>query len=162
MVVNMPWTTSNFEKLVALAKKRLQKEFPIEFKVTISLTNREEMTQEVLEELKEEGYSIERIELLRKRFIPNIVGKYFKKENEILILSEEGENEDTIIHEYLHEIQICEPNKEGIVDYITYKLTGNKNYIDQYTLDNWREIEKTNGFKKIKELLLTVGDCEEF
>lgn len=162
MVVNMPWITSNFEEQVAQAKKRLRKEFPLDFKASISLTNKEEMTLRVLENLNEDGYSVEKIEILRKRFVPTIVGKYFKKENEILILSEEGENEDTIIHEYLHEIQICEPNREGIVDYITFKLTGNMNYIDQYTLDNWQELEKIHGFKKIKERLLSVGDCEEF
>ena len=162
MVVNLPWTTPNFEELVALAKKRLQKEFLLEFKSAISLTNREEMTQMILEDLKEGGYSIEKIELLRKRFVPNIIGKYFKKGNEILILSEKGENQDIIIHEYLHEIQICESNREGIADYITYKLTGNRNYIDQYTLNNWQELEKVHGFKMIKERLLTAGDCEEF
>ena len=162
MVVSMPWTTPDFEAHVAIAKKRLQKEFPIDFKASISLTNKEELTRRILEDLRDRGYSVEQIEFLKERFVPNIVGKYFKKENEILVLSEEGLNEDTIIHEYLHEIQNCEPNREGIVNYITYKITGKKNYIDQYTLDNWKELEKVNGFKKIKERLVTTGDCEEF
>ena len=158
----MPWTTPELEKLSEKAKKLLKKEFSREVTATIFLTNREEMTQRVIDELEEEGCTKENIRILSKLFIPNLVGKYFRRTNEILVVTGIGENVETILHEYLHAIQKCEPNREGIVDYITYKITGNNNYIDTYDLKDWEEIERANTYKKIKNRLVREGDCEEF
>lgn len=158
----MPWTSPEFEKLVEKAKNRLRKELPVEYKATIYLTNNEEMTQRVKEELKEDGFTKEEIKELEITSFPGIIGKYFKKEDEILVLTGIGENEDTIMHEFIHSIQKCEPNREGIADYLTYKITGNTKYIDPYDLNDWNDIERANGLKKIKERLFKEGDCEEF
>ena len=158
----MGWITPEFEELVEVAKKKIKKELSIEPKAQIHLTDKEGLIKRFIEELEEKKIPEEEIQLFRKKYITRTIGKYFSKEDEILILSEEGEDLETIIHEFLHSIQKCRPNREGIVDYLTFKITGTKKYIEPYELENWLEIEKTNGYKKIKERLLTQGDCEEF
>ena len=59
-------------------------------------------------------------------------------------------------------IQICEPNREGIVNYPTYKITENSHYINPGLLSDWQEIEDMISYTKIKERLLHQGVCENF
>ena len=67
-----------------------------------------------------------------------------------------------MFHELLHSIQQCDPNREGIVDYLTWYYIKDSTMIDPYTLEDWREIKRTVGLSQIQQRLLTAGDCEEF
>lgn len=94
--------------------------------------------------------------------ITDLDGIYLKDTHEIWLVQGRGENFTTLLHEMLHSIQKCESNRENIVDYLVYKLTGQKDSILPEILTEWIEIEKSNGFKSIKQRLLLEGDCEEF
>lgn len=95
--------------------------------------------------------------------ILDLDGIYLKDIHEIwLVQGRGGENFTTLLHEMLHSIQKCVPNRENIVDYLVYKLTGQKNSILPEILTEWIEIEKSIGLKNIKKRLLSEGDCEDF
>lgn len=158
----MPWISSDSRILAEKAKTIIQREFSVPLECEIFLTNSSELEIAIIDELRELKYSKKAIEKIKKHYLERIVGKYFKNRHEIWVLVDTGENIDTLVHEFLHSIQVCDENREGIVDFITFRLTGNKKYIDTYDLANWLEIEGTNGFRVIKKRLLTKGDCEEF
>lgn len=158
----MPWTSPELLKFSEKANFFINREFSVEIRAQLFIVTKEEMTHDIIEELKLDGYNHNSISILEEIFIPKVIGKYFKRSHEIWIIQKKGENLDTVIHEYLHSIQKCSPNREGIVDYITYKITGNQVYIDPYDLKDWREIEKTYSYKEIKVRLLSEGDCEHF
>ncbi len=69
---------------------------------------------------------------------------------------------ETLIHECLHSIQECEPHRENIVKYLTYRLTQNPKVIEPLLLAEWKEIEQQEGIESIKRRLITQGDCEDF
>ncbi|MHA1944846.1 MAG: hypothetical protein ACXAC6_01190 [Candidatus Hodarchaeales archaeon] len=96
------------------------------------------------------------------QLIPYINGIYLKEAHEIWIVEGKGENISTLLHEMLHSIQECDPNRENITDYLVYKLTGLQNDILPEILAEWVEIEKSFGFKRIKRRFITNGDCEDF
>ena len=120
------------------------------------------MSQAVLEELEVHNYSTQMIEHIKEVYLHDVIGKYFSQKNEIWLLDGKGVNIEVLTHELLHSIQRCKPNRENIVDYITYKLTGLTNQILDDILQEWNEIEKSIGFKVIVKQLLIEKDCEEF
>jgi hypothetical protein len=142
--------------------KLIFKEFSLTTTVKFFICTREELINETIEKLKEENYLKTEIEYAKNYLLPKINEKYFPKLYQIWLVDVEGINLDLIIHEALHSIQKCEENQEAIVDYITYKLTGNKLYINDYVLLDWQEIEKTFSWKKIKRRLVLEGNCEDF
>ena len=91
-----------------------------------------------------------------------IYGKYFAGTNEIWVVEKIGENIDVLIHEMIHSIQVCKPNREGIVDYLTFKFTKNESWINSKIIEDWRKIEKMVGLQAIKEKIVKNEDCEEF
>jgi hypothetical protein len=82
--------------------------------------------------------------------------------HEIWLVQGRGENFPTLLHEMLHSIQKCTPNRENIVDFLVYKLTGQRDSILPEILADWIEIEKSIGLKNVKQRLISEGDCEEF
>lgn len=161
----MPWTTKELEKIAKEAKSLVAKEFKIlssKLDNPIFIASKEELQQAILDELKQLHYSNHAIQKIQERFLPFVIGKYFKLTNEIWLLHGKEDNIYTIVHELLHSIQRCEPNREGIVDFLTYKITGSSQYIDHFELADWLEIEKTTSYAKIKMRLIGEGDCEDF
>lgn len=143
-------------------QKLLTKEFRTTITTNFFICTREELIRETIEELKEDNYAKTEIEYAERYLLPKILGKYFSKTHQIWLVDIVGINLDLVIHEAIHSIQRCEENKEDIVDYITYKLTGNDFYINEYVLTDWKEIEKTFTWEKIKRRLLSIGNCEDF
>ncbi len=94
--------------------------------------------------------------------IPDLDGIYLKDTHEIWIVQGRGENFQTVLHEMLHSIQNCTPNRENIVDFLVYTLVGLNDSILPEVLTEWNEIEKSVGLKSIQTRLLSKGDCEEF
>ena len=117
-----------------------------------------EMIEKIEKEIKREEFKGE-----IKKYLPRfIIGKYYAGENVIWLVEGKEVNLPALIHELLHSIQKCTPNRENIVDFLVYKMLDNENSIDQKVLKEWNEIEKTFGFKVIKERLLSERDCEDF
>lgn len=145
----MPWTTDRLESLISEARTLLLREFPDNFSASIYICSQAEMIDKTKEEMRE----------TLARFV---IGKYFAKENMIWLVEGNGVNLPTLIHELLHSIQKCSPHREQIVEYIVYKLLEHSCSIDQALLRDWEEIETSVGFDKIKERLLSEGDCEDY
>ena len=158
----MPWISQEFDKLVQESKSLVKKEFPdITFDWPVFIASKDEMDIAIIKELKDLNYSKRQIEDVVNYFLPYLIGKYFAQTNEIWVLQMKGENLDTIVHELLHSIQKCKPHRESIVNYLTFKITGEKNYINDNLRKDWEEIEKNTSYQRIKNKLLSEGDCEE-
>lgn len=160
----MVWKTPKLDRLMAKAKLLVAKKFNMstsELNVPIFIADKEELYQALLYESQHLDYTKEEIRAIRQS-LHLVIGKYFRFKKEIWVLVGKGINVDTIIHEIIHSIQECRPNREGIVYYITYKITGNLKHINPFELKDWQEIEKTTSYSKIKQRLLTAGDCEDF
>ena len=161
----MPWQTQKLNEMVSTAKSLVAKSFnyPVsDLKTQIYIAQKDELITEIISELKILNYSKESITKIKNHYLSFVVGKFFRFTNEIWLLHNKGENIDTIVHEFLHSIQKCKPNREGIVDYLTYKITGNLKYINFYDLSDWQEIEKSVSFQKIQKRLISDGDCQDF
>lgn len=161
----MSWTTRELEKRVLEAKSSITKEFNIlipKIDCPIFITQSDELHQAILDELNQLNYSKDAIMKLEGFILPFVVGKYFKFKHQIWLLNGKESDIDIIIHELLHSIQLCEPNREGIVNYLTYKITRNLEYINPNLLSDWQEIEEMVSYNKIQEQLLHKGDCEDF
>ncbi|MFV2016352.1 MAG: hypothetical protein ACC656_13045 [Candidatus Heimdallarchaeota archaeon] len=161
----MPWLNSDFKNMVSKAKLMISTELniPLENLITpVFTTTLGEIAQAVLVVLQHKNYGEAQIDYIESQLLPNVVGKYFSLKREIWVLQDKGENIETIVHELLHSVQKCSPNREGIVDYITFKITGVSSFMSSYHLANWQEIERTDSFEAIKDRLSNKGDCEDF
>ena len=156
----MPWEDENYNTTIAKAKGLIQKHFDIYSDVKVYFCTLDEVTNAVVDELTHRSIDPLKIEKIRLFVLPDLLGKYFNKLSAIWLI-DGRQSYAVLIHELLHSIQLCDPNHEKITDYITYKLTRDKLAIDSTTLKEWREIEKTYGFKRIKKRYILVGDCEE-
>ena len=157
----MPWLSNDFSLIVSRAKKLIEKEFGVKTKTKPYLCNKEEIIVQTKKELSKFDLSKENYIKLVESVLPSLMGKFFKDMDEIWIIEEETNNFPLIVHELLHSIQICSPQREGIVDYITYKLTGSRTCIDPYIKEDWKELERIHGFFLIKKQLLRKGNCED-
>ena len=90
-----------------------------------------------------------------------VAGKYFSQDDTIWLVQGKGVDLPTLVHEFLHSIQVCRPHRENIVEYLVYKLLKDCTLIDERKLNEWREIEKQVGWKGIKQRLVLEGDCED-
>lgn len=158
----MPWQPESLNKLIEEAKNLIIKYFKVEVATEVYLCSRDEMSKAVLEELKKNNRSDKTIDHIKKIYLKRIIGKYFAEKNEIWLLEGIGDTIEVLVHELMHSIQKCTPNREKIVDYLTYKLTSLKNQIPEETLREWTDIEKTYSFKVIVNQLLEEKDCEDF
>lgn len=96
------------------------------------------------------------------QFIPNVIGKYFRLQDEIYLLHREGDNLTTLVHGLLHSIHQCSPNRENIVSYLTYRITQDASALNPHLQKEWEEIERDVGFKQIISKLVRAGDCEDY
>ncbi len=154
----MPWINDNLDLLILKAREILLKEFDNNFTAQIYVCSQSEMIERIKTEIRREENKAWFIENLATY----VIGKYFASDNTIWLVEGEGENLPTIIHELLHSIQKCSPHRENIVEFLVYKLFDNAALINQRLLKDWIEIERIFGYKKIKERLLSEGDCEDF
>ena len=129
----MPWLPENFIETISEAKERISNNFEVIPSASVFLCSFDEFSNAVLEELKDRNFSKEQIETIKRIYLNQIIGKYFYKTNEVWLLEGKGDNLETLVHELLHSIQKCEPNREKIVDYLTYKLTGLSTQITEST-----------------------------
>ncbi len=161
----MTWTSRELEVMVDKAKRVVARELNISYsdlKCPVYLASREELDNAIIDELRQLHYLENDIQRIIRYYLPFVIGKYFQLSKQIWVLYGKGDNMDTIIHELLHSIQSCEPNREGIVNYLTYKISGNLEFINEYVLEDWQEIERISSYLAIKNRLITEGDCEDF
>lgn len=158
----MPWTTAGLNALANEAKTLVRTYYPNEeLTAVVMVATAEEIIEESIVEKKKEGRSeseIRRIQRLRSL----IDGKYFKYRHEIWVVRGKGERLGTLVHEFLHSIQKCSPNRERIVEYLTYKLTEDPQELLLARMEEWLEIERSIGLRSIINQLLKERDCEEF
>lgn len=156
----MVWQDDSLQNLVQEAKELLRTLFSNDFTTEIYICSFDELQSAITTELKGTMPDREFSQIMRSLNYTD--GRYFKKKNQIWLVNDRGVNVDTIIHELLHTIQICSPHREGIVYYITYKITHNDSHIKKFMLQDWIEIEKTYSFKLIIQQLFKNTDCENF
>ena len=158
----MPWQPEPFNSVIKEAKVLIFDHFKINTSANIFICSFSELEKAILKELKDTNITEEKIEHIKKIHIKRVIGKYFSKTNDIWLLEGKGNNIEVLMHELLHSIQKCSPNREKIVDYLTYKITGLRTQIPNEIFKEWREIEKNYGYKKIKTPFLLQKDCEDF
>lgn len=156
----MPWSTAELLTLKEELEKFIEREFGVRPTCPVLLCTSEEMVERIRREPFFLHLPVDEQKIL-KIVLPHIFGKYFRKEHEIWIVDGKGDNKAVIFHELLHSIQQCEPNRESIVDYLTWYFFKDTTMIDPYTLEDWREIERTVNFSQIRQRVLTKGNCEE-
>lgn len=158
----MAWSSSKLSSLIDQAKKEISRFYPkVVLNATVLISTEHQLVDALIQEKISENApdkEIIRIKTLRSFFD----GMYFKDKNEIWLIQKRGEKLGTLINEFLHSIQLCSPNRERIVEYLTYKLTGDSNELLTARLDEWTEIEKSLGLKKILSQLVKLKDCEDF
>lgn len=158
----MPWITNRLEILIEKALELINPIYNIQSLCPIFLCDQHEMILRVSEEISKLGLSDKKKELIREYVLRDVIGKYFKETHEIWLVEGRGDNLADLIHEILHSIQKCNPNREGIVEYLTFKLTNDTSAITEENLANWNEIEKQVRLKTIFERLTKDGNCEDF
>ena len=156
----MPWENPAIQPIIQQLHNLIKREFNLEVSAPFLICSINELKQACLLELEERNLQ-ERLLVKERQRLDFIYGKYFKESHEIWLVEDKGDVLDVMLHEALHSIQVCHIDREDIVDYITFKLTNDRLWIDDYTLENWLEIEESNGFSGIKKRFLTEGDCED-
>jgi len=160
-VSTIPWQTPLLIELIEQAKTQIYDLFDLSVNTPVYIATESEMIEAVIKEQKAKNRGNKELEKIKYDLL-FILGKYFTATKEIWVVEGRGEALDVIFHEILHPIQKCNLHKEKIIDYITYKITGNKDYFYNTILKDWQEIEKSNGFDRIKTRLIKEGDCEDF
>lgn len=158
----MPWITDELKLITKNAKNLIEKYYNFPESISILLCTAEEMKIRVSKEIEQLQLSKKKKELLFLHVVSGVIGKYFNDTEEIWLVSGGGDNIAVLTHELLHSIQKCTGHREGIVEYLTFKLTNGESSILDSIKQDWMEIEKTYGFEHIKLQLLREEDCEEF
>ncbi|HMF31671.1 MAG TPA: hypothetical protein VKK79_09665 [Candidatus Lokiarchaeia archaeon] len=158
----MPWTSNTLETLVSQALAAVTQILQVQPNAIVLVCTKQEMTQKVIAELATYQLSQARLEWYKQSVIPFIIGKYFLQNNEIWLVDGKGDKWEVLIHELLHSVQKCRPNRERITDYLTFKLTQDPTTIDPRILTEWNQLEQDYGLKAIIARFLRQGDCEEF
>ena len=160
----MPWQSDNLKILINKAIELIFEFFKeIDLKkitVPVFICTVKEMEEAVIEEALLQNKTQKSINRL-KNLIPRMYGKYLDASKKIYVIEGKGERIETIIHEYLHSIQNCITKREGIVRFLTFKITDNQKVITDFDLKDWLEIEKSVGLKTIKMQLLAQKNCED-
>ena len=116
----MTWYDPNLQPIIDQAKKMIEEYFSCQVTSKVFLCTLEELQNQMIDEFKD----ILKTALDKEVFqftINNIEGRFIKNRNEIWLLSQRGENLDTLLHEYIHSIQQCTNHRENIVKFLTNK-----------------------------------------
>ena len=158
----MPWTNIELEQKSDGLRTIIIDYLKIEPNSKIFLCTKQEMSIKLEEELRRKLVSKKKLDFFKTSIFPLVIGKFFSETNEIWLIEGPGEKKSVVIHEMLHSIQVCMEHREGICDYLTYKLSKDSTSIDENTLMDWSEIERIHGITAIKKRFLLKGDCEDF
>ncbi len=157
----MPWTSHKIDQIARKLATLIYQEFKITPSCPAFLCTRKELQQRI----HQHEYYQRLQEQERKYFdytLLYICGKYFSSTQEIWIVDECSNKQEILFHELLHSIQKCSPNREKIVSYLSWKILQDPTAIEEEIQHEWEEIEQQYGLAKIKQRLITEGDCEEF
>ena len=160
----MTWSDPSFIPTVTHAKSIIEESFGKSSNATILFCSLAELQVAVNQEYKDKNLSPFQQQLLQHN-LERIEGRFFSSTNEIWLVDGKGTNFETLIHELLHSIQQCNPHRENIVQFLTFRIVNDPNnhdIIEPATLRDWLEIEKQKGFDHIKKRIIFPGDCEEF
>lgn len=157
----MSLTSDQFLKLVTEAKHLIFQEFKIQANANVELCTQDELVNRILADAQERNLSAAELQQISP-LLPFLCGKYFKHSNTAWVVHGKGDNLAVIGHELLHSLQVCNPRRENIADYITFRLTNEAKFIDPSIKREWEEIERVYGWEKIKQRILIQGDCEDF
>ena len=161
----MPWMTNDGERLIDETLRIIEGEFIIKPSVKVLFCTIKELSHRFMEEDLKPNYSLQIQKQIHDYIIKFIQGKYWKSTNEIWIISGRGDNIATLLHEYLHPIQKCTTHREDIVEYLTFSILKTLSIpipYDSEKKSEWEKIHKDVGWDKIKNRLITLGDCEDF
>jgi hypothetical protein len=157
--------TDDCKKLIEQAKEIIFTEFQIYPNAQTWICSLKEFQKYFIEVDLQYKYDPPTQQQILKQIVPQIEGKYWKKKNEIWLVQGRGEKLETIIHEFIHSIQLCRPNREHIVEFLTFKILQLRGkdieYTDKRRLE-WEKICADVGFETLKKRLLFKGDCEDF
>lgn len=157
----MSLTSNSFLTLVTEARQLILREFGINTSAKVELCTELELAEIILDDAQRRKLSNQEIQHI-KQLLPFLYGKYFLHSHTAYVILGRGDNLAIIVHELLHSIQVCSPNREDIVDYISYKLTNEAKFIDPALKREWEELERIYTWEKIKHRLLIAGNCEDF
>ena len=158
----MPWQDESLQSTVLKANEVIFQFIGKRPNCPVLICTKKELVREISIELQLDGISKEKIEMNQIFVFPKVIGKFFHRKNEIWILDKEKGNFELFVHEILHSIQKCNPNREGITDYLTYLITKNTSIIDPNAKEEWDHLTRTMKKKKLIERYLSDGDCEDF
>lgn len=157
----MSLTSKTFLKLVTQARQLITQEFNIETIASVECGTEKEIMDIIVRDAQERNLSNATIlSMLRK--IPFLYGIYFKHSSSAYVIFGKGNNLPIITHELLHSIQVCNPHRDDILDYISYKLTDDVRFIDPVLKREWGDRERIYTWKRIKARILRDGDCDDF
>ncbi len=157
----MVWTNPDLEPLINRSKDLIKKFFNKTVTALIFVCTLQELSEEVIKEMNQDHRPLWEENYIRL-IIPSLEGKYFHDKNEIWLIQSNGEKINVILHEMIHSFQQCRPNRENIIDFISFKLLNDSSFIKADVLHEWKEIEKDVGFKAILNNIQSNSDCEEF
>jgi hypothetical protein len=183
----MPWFSTNYSQIIKEARDIIGDNFNIRPTAKVIICTEQEIYDATLNELISRNIPQKQIDFLKIFSLKLMIGKHFAATNEIWLVDGKGINLSTLVHEMIHSIQKCNPNRENIVDYVTYRiLNGNipngnipngnipngnipngnipngNISIESGVLLEWYEIESQNTFSAIKKQVLQEKDCEDF
>lgn len=157
----MSLTNKKFLELVTRAKQAITQEFKIETTANVELCLENEVISLIVKDAQNRNLSESEIESIKLK-IPFLHGIYIKHSNTAYVILGRGDNLPIIIHELLHSVQLCNPHRHNILDYISFKLTKDARFIDPLLIREWEEIERTHTWENIKQRIFMTGDCEDF
>ena len=162
----MPWKSKSFQPIVEKARKFIYQEFSQLIqdipKSEVLFCTIDELISAIVNQWIKEKKSLEFIEGHKTLLLPYAVGKYFAYSDQIWLVKGQEDYWDTLLHELLHSIQKCMPNREPITAYLTYILTKNTEIIKEQHIQDWDELKRLHGIDGIKKRFLNTGDCEDF
>jgi hypothetical protein len=158
----MPWSNDKFNSRIEQCRKRIEAFLGILPDTIVFLCTSDEMSARFKTELLAGGTSTKKVTFLEKHIFSLLSGKYFKNTNEIWLVERRSDINSILVHELLHSVQKCDPKRENICDYLTYRITNDPTLMEGKVLSEWAEIERAHGLDQIKSRFLAEGNCEDF
>ncbi|HME50905.1 MAG TPA: hypothetical protein VKM55_01685 [Candidatus Lokiarchaeia archaeon] len=158
----MPWSNDKFQSKIEHYRANIEAFLGIMPDALVFLCTRDEMTARVKTELLQRGTSADKLAFLEMHVFSLLLGKYFASKNEIWLIEGKGDIDAILVHELLHSVQKCNPKRENICDYLTYRITNDPTIMEEKLRSEWAEIERVHGLDQIKSRFLADGNCEDF
>ena len=137
----MPWSNDTFRSRIEQARAKIDAYLGISPDALVFLCTRDEMTARLKAELLQRGTMTDKVAFLETHVFPLLLGKYFANTNEIWLIEGKGDIDAILIHELLHSVQKCDPKRENICDYLTYRITNDPTVMEGKLRTEWAEID---------------------